>query len=371
MAVLAEAYAAIGETRGLSKKQLDDKKTLAFLESIEASIVHYGKSTGFFADKMLKRGPRFLSAAVVYENLVIDSYVRPEYRDRELDLVAIYPKEGTFWIDNPIIVLDAPWVDAKKKKAAAVFQKYLLSKDVQTQAMQKFGFRPSDPGIAMTAPLDAAHGVDPKQPKTLLETPEPDLVAAALQTWTKTKKTVDLMFVFDRSGSMRGEPLRQAKAGASEFMKLLDDRDRVSLVLFNHEVPDPIAEPVPLGSERQRLLDTIDGTFADGGTALYEAIQAGHTRLAGAAKADPKRMHALVVLTDGRDENSKITLDDLKQTITTGEEQGTSVRLFTIAYGSGADANVLGDIAEAGGGTLFQGNASTIRQIYRDLAAFF
>jgi Ca-activated chloride channel family protein len=371
MSVLAEAYAAIGQTRGLDQKKLDDKKTLGFLESIEGSIVHYGKSTGFFADKMLKRGPRFLSAAVVYENLVIDAYERPEYKDRELDLVAIYPKEGTFWIDNPLIIMDAPWVDAKKKKAAEAFQKYLLGKDVQTKAMQKYGFRPSDPSIAVTAPLDAAHGVDPKQPKTLLETPDPDLVAASLKTWQKTKKTVDLMFVFDRSGSMRGEPLKQAKAGASEFLKLLDDRDRVSLVVFNDKLPDPIKDPAPLGSERQSLLSSIDGTFADGGTALYDAIQTGHDRLAEAAKNDPKRIHALVALTDGRDENSKITLETLKQTVTSSSEMGTSVRVFTIAYGSGADATVLGDIAESGGGALFKGNASTIRQIYRDLAAFF
>jgi Ca-activated chloride channel homolog len=101
LSVLAEAYAALGTTRGLSKEALAKPKVAPFMESIEQSVVHYGKSTGFFSDKMLARGPSFLSAAVLYENLVVESYTRPDLAQRDLDLVCVYPKEGTFWIDNP------------------------------------------------------------------------------------------------------------------------------------------------------------------------------------------------------------------------------------------------------------------------------
>ncbi len=370
MSVLAEAYAAIGKTRGLSKAQLEDKKTLKFLEDIEGSIVHYGKSTGFFADKMLTRGPPFLSAAVLYENLVVDSYEQPAYKNRELDVVAIYPKEGTFWIDNPYIVLAAPWVTDDKRKAAELFGKFLLGHQMQQQAMTKYGFRPSDPGIAVAAPIDAAHGLDPKQPKTLLETPDPDLVSASLAAWHKSKKTVDLMFVFDRSGSMHGNPLLQAKAGALEFLKLLDDRDRVSLVIFNDKVPQ-IADPVPLSSGRQELENQIDGVFADGGTALYDAIAAAEDKLKVAAKQNPKRIYSVIVLTDGFDKDSQTTLDQLKTAISPGTETGTGIKLFTIAYGSDADQTDLGNIAEAAAGASYHGDAESIGQIYRDLAAFF
>lgn len=370
MSVLAEAYAAIGKTRGLDQKQLEDKKTLKYLEDIEGSIVHYGKSTGFFGEKMLTRGPRFLSAAVLYENLVVDAYEQPAFKNRELDVVAIYPKEGTFWIDNPYIVLDAPWVDADKKKAADLFGKFLLGKEMQTKAMTEYGFRPSDPGIAVAAPIDAAHGLDPKQPKTLLETPGPDLVAASLAAWHKAKKTVDLMFVFDRSGSMQGDPLSQAKAGALEFLKLLDDRDRVSLVIFNNQVPQ-ITEPVPLGTGRQELQNQIQGIFADGGTALYDAIAAAEGKLKEAAKANPKRIYSVIVLTDGFDKDSQTTLAELKGMLSPGTEMGTGVKLFTIAYGNDADQSDLADIAESAAGASFHGDTKSIGQIYRDLAAFF
>jgi Ca-activated chloride channel family protein len=341
------------------------------MESIEQSIVHYGKSTGFFSEKMLGRGPSFLSAAVLYENLVVDSYTRPEFQTRDLDLVCVYPKEGTFWIDNPFYVLDAPWSDDQHRQAAGMFRAFLLSPEEQQVAMTRFGFRPSDPKIAIGAPLDAAHGVNPKEPQTLLEVPGTDVVENALQLWTKVKKTVDISFVFDRSGSMAGDPLRQAKQGALDFLEQLDGRDRVSLLMFNDKVPDA-TEPLLLGSARGELNQTVSGTFADGGTALYDAVAKAHDKLAELAKQNSKRTYAVVVLTDGKDEHSKLDFPGVKAIVKQPVEVSeASVRLFTIAYGPGADAKLLADLAESGGGASFKGDAASIRQVYRDLASFF
>ncbi|MCG8422026.1 MAG: VWA domain-containing protein [Proteobacteria bacterium] len=371
LAVLAEVYAATGKTTGLDRDELGDKKVHAYVQEIESSIVHYGKSTGFFADKMLTRGPSYLSAAVVYENLIIDSYKRPQYRDREMDLVAVYPKEGTFWIDNPLVILDAPWVADRQKQAGRIFRDYLLSKPVQSRAMSEYGFRPSDPSISIEAPIDRAHGVDPKQPKTLLDVPEPAVIDAALEVWKKSKKTVDIMFVFDRSGSMKGKPLREAKQGASDFLDHLDDRDRVSIVMFNHRVPDRIATPSGVGKNRKALKKQIQNTFAEGGTALYDAVAAAYKKLDKEAKTDPRRIFALVVLTDGVDEHSAMSYQQLTARIRPPAEQAVAVKLFTIAYGKRADQKLLDSIAEAGRGAFKSGNTDNIRQIYRDLAAFF
>jgi len=368
LAVLAESYAGVGTIRELTREQLDAPKTRAFVQQIESSIVHYGKSTGFFASKMMERGPAYLSAAVLYENLVIDSY---EQAERPFDLVAIYPKEGTFWIDNPLVILKAPWVTDEHRQAATVFRDYLLSKPVQTRAMAEHGFRPADPSIAITAPIVPERGVDPRQPQTLLSTPTSDVIHHALEMWKQTKKTVDILFVFDRSGSMKGEALKQAKQGARDFLGLLDDRDRVSILMFNHSVPDRVAALEAVGPKRQALAKQIENTFADGGTALYDAIAAAYQKLQRQALQDPRRIFALVVLSDGVDESSRIKLEDLQRRLTPSSEMGTVVRLFTIAYGAGADPKVLQSIAEAGGGAFFSGDPATIRQVYRDLAAFF
>ena len=79
------------------------------LEEIEKAVVHYGSSTGFFGKTLYKNGMAYLSAAVLYENMVIESYDKAK---PEKPLVAIYPKEGTFWSDHPVGVVDAAWVTA-------------------------------------------------------------------------------------------------------------------------------------------------------------------------------------------------------------------------------------------------------------------
>ncbi|MFZ5891085.1 MAG: extracellular solute-binding protein [Myxococcota bacterium] len=371
LSVLAEAYAALGKTRGLELSALQSPKLKPYLESIEQAVVHYGKSTGFFADKMLSRGPSFLSAAVLYENLVVESYARPEFQSREFDVVCVYPKEGTFWIDNPFYVLDAPWSTEAHRAGAQLFRDFLLSAEEQTRAMTNFGFRPADPKIALAAPLDAAHGVNPKEPQTLLEVPSAEVVDAALRLWESVKKTVDISFVFDRSGSMAGDPLKLAKQGATDFMQQLNERDRVSVLMFNDKVPEPNA-PVPVGDGREQLKQRVADTFAQGGTALYDAIAKAHGALAETAKQNPNRIFAIVVLSDGKDEHSKLGLGQLKERLKLPvEATEPPIRLFTIAYGAGADTRILEDLAEAAGGATFKGDVTSIRQVYRDLAAFF
>src|SRR5436305_2314758 len=69
VSVVAEAYAATNKQRGLTTADLQDPKVQAFMGQVESSIIHYGTSTGFFADRMFKGGPSYLSAAVMYENL--------------------------------------------------------------------------------------------------------------------------------------------------------------------------------------------------------------------------------------------------------------------------------------------------------------
>jgi Ca-activated chloride channel family protein len=177
--------------------------------------------------------------------------------------------------------------------------------------------------------------------------------------------------VIDRSGSMAGEPLKQAKQGALDFLGQLDGRDRVSLLMFNDKVPDA-ADPVLLATARDQLNQSVSGVFAAGGTALNDAVAKAHDKLAELAKNDSKRTFAVVVLTDGKDEHSKLTLDATKDLVKQPTEATeSSVRLFTIAYGPGADSKLLADLAESGGGASFKGDAASIRQVYRDLAAFF
>jgi Ca-activated chloride channel family protein len=368
LAVLAEAYAGAGKTRGLAAKDLASPKTRDFVKAIEASIVHYGKSTGFFGEKMLARGPSYLSAAVLYENLVIESYA-PGANKSDLPLVAIYPREGTFWADHPYCVLaDPSFTSAEQQQGAEMFLAHLKARPAQTRALA-LGFRPADPSVASGAPIDEAHGVDPKQPQTLLEVPSTPVIEKLLETWREVKKSSDVTLVFDKSGSMLGDPLRQAKTGARAFLEDLGARDTATLAFFDNNLYPPVG-PLPIARGRAELTARVDGVIAGGGTALYDAIaqafEAGRTRV----QAEPGRIHALIVMTDGRDEGSKLTLEQLKARLPRGEE-GAPVKIFTIGYGASAEAAPLEAIAEAGDGSYNKGSLENIVQVYRDVASFF
>ncbi|MEQ1502898.1 MAG: VWA domain-containing protein [Myxococcota bacterium] len=364
LAVLSETYAAVHLTRGLTAESLAAAEP--FVASVEASLVHYGKSTGFVHDKMLERGPSYVSAVVSYENLVVDAYktARPPAEQ----IVAIYPTEGTFWSDHPFAILDAPWVEADERAAAVQLEQFLRSNPIQSSALA-FGFRPADAAIPVGAPIDAAHGVDPTQPRTLLEVPDAPTLRAVLALWERTKKTSDVVLVLDKSGSMRGDPLVEAKRGAGTFLTTLGDRDTVSLLFFDSQVAEP-TPPVALGGGgRDAMTARIDGAIASGGTALYDAVGAAFRTASVRALAEPGRIHAVVVMTDGRDEHSTTRLDQLLGALATDDE--APVKVFTIAYGASADPTVLGQIADAGKGASATGDPTDIAAVFVDMAAFF
>ena len=159
IALLAETYAAAGKSRGLTVQDVAKPEVARFLAGIEKSVVHYGSSTGFFGRKMFERGPGYLSAAVLYESSVIESY-DPQYR-LPFPVVAIYPKEGTFWSDHPVGVVDREWVSAEHREAAEAYIRFLLEPAQQARAIPH-GFRPASVDVPLGAPIDAAHGVDPE-----------------------------------------------------------------------------------------------------------------------------------------------------------------------------------------------------------------
>src|SRR5262249_53510979 len=156
---------------------------------------------------------------------------------------------------------------------------YLLAKPQQERAMA-FGFRPGDPSIPLAAPLDPGHGINPREPQTTLEVPEPDVVNAVLDTWERVKKNARVVLAVDVSGSMNEHgKIAAARDGAAAFVSSLGDRDDVALVTFNSRVTWAMPA-APVGKSRQQIGGIIGGLFADGGTALYDAVDQSYRAIA-------------------------------------------------------------------------------------------
>jgi hypothetical protein len=132
---------------------------------------------------------------VLYENLVAESALDARYSSKPFPVVALYPREGTFWADHPYAILELPSVAADQREGAEAFRTFLLSAERQRAALSRFGFRPADPGIALGAPLDAAHGLDPAQPKNVLPNPPVEVTRRALEGFESVKRPVSITFV--------------------------------------------------------------------------------------------------------------------------------------------------------------------------------
>jgi Ca-activated chloride channel family protein len=367
ISIFAEAYAATGKKAGLTLQDVNNSKTAQFIAGIESSVVHYGSSTGFFGKKMFANGPQYLSAAVLYENMAIESY-SPSY-SLPFPIVAIYPKEGTFWSDHPVGIVNREWVTPEKQQAAKVYIDYLLAKPQQEKAIP-YGFRPGSTEVPLSAPIDSAHGVDPREPKTTLEVPSPDVMDAILKVWHENKKHADVTLVFDTSGSMKDEhKIENARDGALQLVSNMSDDDLFSLLPFSNQ-PHIALSHAPLRTARTSVQQSIGGLWPSGGTALYDAIDMAYRDQMARSEQSTGKISAIVVLTDGDDRDSKMALDDLLKEIRFDNEHHT-IRVFTIAYGDDARKDVLQRIADATQAKSYAGNQQNIRSILREISTFF
>ncbi len=364
ISVFAEVYAGAGKLKGLTAADVARPEVGQFLHGIEESVVHYGSSTGFFGRRMFLGGPQYLSAAVLYENMVIESYGSDPAPP--LPVVAIYPKEGTFWSDHPVGVVQREWVDDEHRQAAEEYIAFLTAPEQQKRAME-FGFRPADVGIPLGDPINAAHGVDPKQPETTLEVPSATVMNAVVDLWKQQKKHANVVLAIDISGSMQGKKIDNAKIGAKQLVEILDKGDTLSLMSFNDNVAWA-GQGLSMATDRQVAAQDIDSLFASDGTALYEAIAMAHRYLV--AKPASDKISAIVVLSDGEDTSSRMRLEELLKLVETNVE-GRGVRIFTIGYGSDARPDVLGKISEVTQAKYYSGTPENIREVFKEISTFF
>ena len=404
-ALIAQTYAATGKTRNLTGEDLAQPATIDFATGVESAVVHYGDITLTFLNNLYRADQRgaalsYASAIAVEEKSVIDynlgnpdGVLDPgeEPRPPRVPLVAIYPEEGTLFSDNPFFVLDAPWVDDDQREGARLFEEYVQLPENQEKVLA-FGFRPGNPEVALGAPITTANGVDPTQPQTLLEVPEPDVMVELLDRWAEQRKGARVQLVIDVSGSMGdlADPdteetkLDLAKLAAVRALDQFKADDEVGLRIFSTglgtdgatEVIDLV--PVgPIAELKGELTDQIESLFPTNGTPLYNAT-ADSYRLA-LEEYDESRINAVVLLSDGVNDDGDFS-DDQEQLerLLAGLDEGREgqfsrpVRVFPIAYGEDADLAILGEIADASSGAVYDaGDPGTIDKVFTAVVSNF
>jgi Ca-activated chloride channel family protein len=373
-ATTAQYYAATGKVRDLTLEDLDRPDVREFSRAVESSVVHYGDTTLTFLNNWYRNDLRgtaltYVSAVAVEEKSVVD-YNRGnpdgitdagEVPKRpRIPLVAIYPKEGTLFSDNPFFVLTAPWVTPEQKTGANAFAEFVRKPENQRQVLRT-GFRPGNPAVAVGAPITRDNGVDPTQPQTTLGVPGAPVLVKVIDQWAQLRKGARVLLVIDVSGSMGDDAgngqtkLDLAKQAAIDALAQFKGDDLVGLRVFttNASPTDPrdYLDLVPIGpitGNREVLAQRIDSLTPREGTPLYTVAKASYQGLKD--NFDATRINAVVLLTDGQNDDPRNNdLDGLLSSLRAGSEglSSSPVRLFTIAYGKSASIGVLKRMAEA------------------------
>ncbi len=149
----------------------------------------------------------------------------------------------------------------------------------------------------------------------------------------------EVVIVIDRSGSMDGQPLAQAKAVASAIIDTLSDRDSFNVVAFASGV-EAMSDTAIRGDRagKQRGLEYLKVLQSGGGTEMEQGVVKMLTNTPGS-----DRIRVVYFLTDGFVGNDDVVVGAAKRFL------GTN-RIFTVGIGSAPNRSLLDRLAGAGRG---------------------
>jgi len=354
--LLAIVQAAESKAEAVSVDDIQRPIVQASVSAFEAAVSWFSSTTDDLGRTMSERGIGYLGAAVMYESTVVN------YGSGDPGMVPIYPFEGTFIATHPACLNGA--ADAETQEAARLFRDYLLGEEAQHKALAN-GLRPVNNSVALSAPLDKAHGVDLDQPEIVFGPPSVDTIYAVQDLWQSARKDVNLVMLLDTSGSMQDRKIDGARAAAIQFVEQMGDDDFITIIAFSDQ-PVVVVYHEQIGPARGRVIEGLKGLVADGNTALYDAIGDAAAVIADTNAAQTS--NAMVVLTDGLDTNSSRYRFD-QDLIKMAAANDTTV--FTIAYGSDADEDLLAELALQANGNFYLGDEASIVAIYDEMSAAF
>jgi Ca-activated chloride channel family protein len=368
----ALAYDTLGQTSGLTPEAVKSEAVVAAFRDVEFHTYHYGVQNRDLITLMARRGPSYLHAINSSEAEVLKANAE-RAAELRFPLAFIFPAKGTFWTEQPYCVVDADWVTAEQKEAAGLYRDFLLAREQQELAVDKY-LRPVDASIPLRAPLSLDGGTDPRVTLAqvpALASPSGAATAAVKDVFKQTKKKATVILVVDTSGSMQGEKIANAVEATANFIRRLERDDEIIVLPFSDQVKE-IELSGRAGDVAERLGDRVRGLFAEGGTALFDAVCAAADRVNAVRAEDEaageKRLYGIVVLSDGQDTASSRTENDMFNCLPSGEDvQG--IKVFTIAYGDDADKDLLLRVANRTNGKTFTGDPATIERVYTAISA--
>ncbi len=172
---------------------------------------------------------------------------------------------------------------------------------------------------------------------------------------------VNIAIVMDRSGSMKGEKIQQAKRAALAAIDRLRDDDIVSVVTYDTNVR--VLVPATKASDRDAIRQAIEGIQADGNTALFAGVAKGAAEVR--KFRDEKHVNRIILLSDGLANvgpSSPTELEQLGQSLLKEK-----ISVSTLGLGTGYNEDLMTSLAAASSGNhVFIENADNLVAVFNN-----
>lgn len=169
----------------------------------------------------------------------------------------------------------------------------------------------------------------------------------------------NVAIVLDKSGSMGGEKIQQARLSAIDAVERLQAQDVVSVVAYSDTVE--VVVPARPAAEKAAIIEGIRGIRAGGGTALFAGVSKGAAEVR--KYLDRERINRVVLLSDGQANVGPSSPTELGQLGVSLIREGISVT--TLGLGLDYNEDLMTTLAATS-----DGNHAFI-QTATDLAHFF
>jgi Ca-activated chloride channel homolog len=174
---------------------------------------------------------------------------------------------------------------------------------------------------------------------------------------------LSLAIVIDRSGSMSGEALANAKAAAAKLVEALSSSDAFTVVTYSTDVETVFQMSRASDSNKlaaQRAIENID---SDGNTCISCGIERGAAELSRSPLAG-EGLTRMVLISDGQANSGLYDRDELAQLAT--ETAATGVSISTVGVGLDFDELTMTRLADVGHGHYyFVEDTANLAQMFR------